>query len=284
MPLDDYQFGIGDLVLGGQGNDYIVHGWSGFGSPAVRVSDMVRPIDHGVFYGPDFFTARTLTIDVTVRGDTPEEVVTNVDALLEEWYVDSRTDVDVVKALSVVLPGQDARRLHGRPRRSTLDPRRIIGNRCSGTLEYHAADPRWYSDTEHSAGFTLGTATTGRSYNKSFNYGYGGAGSSGTVQIDNAGNFLTRPNLTINGPVTNPFFENITAGKTITFTITLALGESLVVNFDARTVLLNGTASRYFTKSGDWWELAAGINDVRFGASAFDAAATATLYWRDAWL
>jgi hypothetical protein len=284
MPLDDYQLQIGDLVLGGQGNDYIVHTWSGLGIPEVRNSDSARPQDHGSFYGPDYLGARLISLDVTVRGASPDATVVNLDELLREWYLDSTVDVNATKPITFKLPGQDERILMGRPRRAAFPAGRIIGQRATGSLEYHAADPRFYSSAEHDASLLLPTATSGRGYDKSFNYGYGGAGSGGVVQITNAGTFTTRPRARIDGPVSNPFLENQTAGQTITFAITLASDEYLEIDFDDRTVLLNGTASRYYTKSGDWWELAPGANDVRFGATGTDPAASATIYWRDAWL
>jgi hypothetical protein len=283
MPLNDYQFQIGDLVLGGVGNDYIVHEWEGLGIPDIRRSDSLRPQDHGSFMGPDYLETRSIQLDVTVRGDTPEDVVANLDALMREWYVDSTVDINVTKPLTFKLPGQSERIVFGRPRRASFSAARIIGGRASGSLEYFASDPRFYSAVEHSAGLSLPTAVSGRGYDKSFDYGYGG-GTGGVVVVTNSGTFPTRPRLVINGPVTNPFVENQTTGQTISFAITLTSGEHLDIDFDERTVLLNGTASRFYTKTGSWWELAAGDNSVRFGAGVADPLASATIYWRDAWL
>lgn len=279
----EYQIGIGDLVFG-PGTDYIVTGWSGLGIPTLRTSDSEKPQDYGTFLGPDLLEARTVRLDLTIRGNSPSDVVSKIDALLAEWYVDSRTDTDVVKPLLVRMPGQSVRQLRGRPRRVSFDPNRVIGTRADGVLEYHGADPRWYSDTEHSQALALGVATTGRGYDKSFDYGFGGSGSSGVVSVSNAGTIGTLPTVRFNGPVTNPYIENVTTGKTLRLTYTLGSGEYIDVNFVDATVLLAGTASRYYAKSGDFWELVPGSNDIRFGAAAYDAAASATVTWRDAWL
>lgn len=286
MALNEYELGIGALVMGGPGAgaDYIVQRWSGMGAPTMRVSDSDKPQDYGSFLGPDLFDARHLRIDLTVRGNTPSDVVAKVDALLAEWHVDSRTDTTVTKPLTLRLPGQETRRLFGRPRRSTFETARIIGNRVDGSLEYFAADPRWYSDTLHTQGLVLAVATTGRGYNKSFDYGYGGSGSSGTVVIVNDGSIGTLPVVRFTGPVTNPFIENVTTDKTLRLAYTLLTGEFIDVDFAEATVLLGGTASRYYAKSGDFFELIPGDNEVRFGADAYDAAASATVDWRDAWI
>ncbi len=284
MPvLTDYQFQIGSLVLGGNGNNYILNEWTGAGIPGMRVSDSDRPQDYGTFLGPDLLEARYIRLTVTVRGNTPEQTVANADVLLREWYVDSRVDTDITKPLSVKLPGQGARRLIGRPRRTTLDPNRIIGTRAEAILEYHASDPRWYSDDEHTSALALAAATTGRSYNKGFNYGYG-AGASGIASVVNAGTIGTLPVVRFTGPVTNPYIENITTAKTLGLTYTLGAGEFIDVDFGAATVLLAGTASRYYAKTGSFFELIPGVNEIRFGAGAYDAASSASITWRDAWL
>jgi hypothetical protein len=58
------------------------------------------------------------------------------------------------------------------------------------------------------------------------------------------------------------------------------------VDFDAKTVVLNGTASRYSTLTTDstWWEIAPGTVNVRYAADTFDPASLLTLVWSSAWI
>jgi len=284
--MEEFELGIGDIILGGSGagRDYIVHQWDGLGIPSIRNSDSQRPQDYGSFLGPDVPDSRDIRIDVTIRGDDPADAVMKLNALLREWHLDTRTDTTAIKPLMLRLPGQQTWRLHGRPRRASFETARIIGSRIDGTLEYFGADPRWYSDVEHQTALALATATTGRGYNKSFNYGYGGSGSSGVQTITNEGSIGTLPTVTFYGPVTNPFIENVTTNRRLRLVYTIGVGEFIVVNFAEATVLLGGAASRYFAKSGEFWELVPGPNEIRFGADAYDAAAYAFIEWRDAWI
>ncbi len=283
MTLQKYQLQIGSLTMGPSTN-YIVHNVQGFGVPNVRVGDTDRPLDHGLFYGRDFISGRTITIDLTVIGTSDSDAMNNLDALLAAWTPVS-SDATTTKPLIVNLAGLADRQLNGRPRRASADVSRMVGNRIPVSLEYVAADPRVYSNALKSATLVLAQSTTGRAYNRAYNYGYG-AGSSASQLLTNAGDFATRPVVTINGPVTNPFLENTTAGQTLFLSITLASGDVLVVDFDARTVILGGTASRYSAvQSGStFWELAPGSSSIRFGASVYDPAASAAVQWRDAWL
>jgi hypothetical protein len=284
MPLSDYQLQIGTTGLTlGAGTDYIVHAWGELGLPTLRVSDRTRPFQHGSFFGPEYIDARPIQIDLTIRGDDDEDCMANVDALVEAWYIDARADqdYDVQTTLSVKLPGQDERFLYGRPRRSSIDISRIIAGKATATLEFLASDPRWLGSILNEATLNVAEPASGRGYDRGFDYGYGG-GSSNAVTCTNEGNFPTTPTLRLDGPLTNPSVANETTGKSLELTYTLLTGEYLEIDFRDRTILLNGTASRYYTKSGDWWELIAGDNTVRLSTDSGDG--NATLSWRDAWL
>jgi hypothetical protein len=283
MALSDYQIQIGDLVLG-PGTDYIITIPPELGGPTMRTSDSEKPQEHGSYYGPDLFDARTFVIATTVRGDSAADTVQNVDALIAEWWVDSRVDTDVTKPLKVKFPGQEERILFGRPRRALMPTTRLVGNRSTGSLEYHAGDPAWYSEAEYSEELSLGTQAGGFGFPMTFPLQFGGTASGGSVMVTNAGSFQMKPTVRFTGPFNNPRIENVTTGKTLELDLIIASGDYVDVDFAAATVLLNGTASRYYTKSGVFWTLEPGDNEVRIGSTSYDAASAATIYWRDAWI
>jgi phage-related protein len=106
----------------------------------------------------------------------------------------------------------------------------------------------------------------------------------GKIYVVNAGNGIYYPTARINGPVLNPALRNNTLGKDLRFTIELAAGDYLDIDFKRKTVVDKTGLNRYSIKSGDWWHLQPGTNEIRFLADAYDASAFVNFYWRDSWL
>lgn len=283
MTLSDYQLSIGGLVLG-PGTNYIVQSIDGFGTTDVRTTDVPRPRDHGEFYGLDFLSGRTITITAIIRGASAAEVVANIDALLAVWQPVS-TDTSTVVPLSYKFPGQDARQFNGRPRRAPIDTHRIIGNNAPIVLEYKVADPRQYDATPDTVTVGVSTVTAGRTYPRTYPLTFGG-GSSNSILAVNAGNFSTRPTARILGPATNPSILNSSTGQKVKFAIVLGASDFLDIDFDAKTVVLNGTTSRYGTLTSDstWWSLAPGSTTVQFSADTSTGGTALTFNWASAWL
>jgi hypothetical protein len=284
--LDDYQIGLEStgLVFGAATN-YILKSWRGLGVGGYRDSLSARPFNHGITAGPEYRAETTVEIDLHLRGTSADEVVELADALISGWYIDARATAEygVMDQLHVKLPGQEQRFVKGRPRRSSADPSNFHNGWAPASVQFLVTDPTWYSSTLHSQAMNLSAAPSGRGFNKSFDYGWGGTATAGAYTITNLGAAPTKPVLTLVGPLTNPTLTNETTGEELELTYTLGSGEILEVDFDAATILLNGTASRYYAKTGGFfWELVAGANTVRFSAQS--GSGTATLEWRDAWL
>lgn len=105
--------------------------------------------------------------------------------------------------------------------------------------------------------------------------------------IVNQGSAPAAPTLSIEGPITNPRVLNNTTGEELRLLFDLAAGETLVIDFRQRTVLLNGTASRYSAvefPASTWWALQPGSNDVRLNALTAGSGAQVTVGWRHAWI
>lgn len=117
-----------------------------------------------------------------------------------------------------------------------------------------APDPRKYGTTLHSA-TASGTHT-------------------------NAGTAPSDPTMTVLGAATNPQWT--LSGDLVKFTYSLAGGATLVVDFDDRTAIVDGStdikADLDVTTSPGWFTLAPGANVV-----AYSGGGTATLAFRDAW-
>ena len=282
MPItSDWQLEYNGLLLG-SGTVYEVRQVSGIEDlPDVRTSDTPRPSDHGMFAGNDFAAGRTVEVDLEVTGTSDVSFRTSVDALAAVTAF-RQTELP----LTFRLPGGVDKRIYVRPRRRALPVSLDYFFRIAPTtIQFYASDPRIYADSETSLSLSLPTSTGGLTFPIVWPISWGTA-TSGTAQAVNAGTFATRPVVTFTGPLTAPSIENVTTGQTFRMASTFELlaGETLVVDFDSRTVLLNGTASRYSSvaSNSQWWELPPGNSDIRLGATSGSGSATVT--FRSAWL
>jgi hypothetical protein len=282
--MSDYQLTIGGLTLGA-GTDYqLPAGPAGFGLPELRTSDTPRPQDHGLFWGNDYFGKRTITFGVAILGDNPDDATAKMEALTAVWQPPDPAITDGIAPLTIDIPGQDPRTLDGRPRRAAYNLDSLRDAVIQATLQYDVADPRWYDAVETVLSTAAATSGGGRTYDRVYPLVYAAGGTGGNLTATNAGNFPTRPVLTITGPCTTPRVENVTAGRYLLFDLTLGVGDFLVVDLDARTILLGGTASRYssLVSGSSWWELAPGDNLLKFTSA--DSMGTLEVRYRSAWL
>jgi phage-related protein len=286
MPtLLDYQIAIRSLVLGPASN-YIVHTVDGLGSPEVRTSDEPRPKRHGDFYGTDTYGSRVVTIELTARGDTPAQAKQAYDALVAAWQLAEGEDTVL---LEYKLPGTTQLALIGRPRRlaNTDQMSRLKNRRVAVTLEFYSADAAIFSSAETTTELTLSALVGGRTYPRVYPVAYGG-GTSGTSVIENVGNFTVWPIVRIHGGsagAVNPAVENITQGKTLTYADTVPAGSFIEVDMDARTVTLDGTASRRGSvrPGSKFWSLPPGSSEIRYSATSGDDS-FAEITYRSGWL
>lgn len=275
----DYQMGVGTVLLGAGTSYDITRAPKGWGLPPVRTSDVPRPRDHGLFFGQDFLAGRTLTFEIAVLGDDAADAGLKVDALAAVWQPPAG---DAVVPLSVKIPGQVERLLNGRPRRLAWILDDLKAATPTAVLQYEVADPRWYAALLTTLSTPAATSGGGRTYNRVYPLVYAAGGAGGFIAAVNAGDYPTRPVITITGPSTTPRLEHVESGRYLQLDLTLAAAEFIIIDTDARTILLGGTASRFDKLSGTWFELAPGTNTIRFTSA--DSQGTAQVVYRSAWL
>jgi hypothetical protein len=288
VSLDAYQLSYNGVLIG-SGADcagYLTQADGLRGLPDIRTGDTPRPGDQGLLAGADFAGARTITLDVECTDNALGTKVENL-AAIEGAFVHSTS---TPSPLSFLLDDGSQRRIYCRTRkRATLVDVPYAGGVAKVALQLVADDPRIYDDEESTADTGLPEVVGGLTWPLSWPLSWGGAtGTGGTITATNAGTFPTRPIATISGPCTNPQVENVTAGQTLSTIITLGSTDLLVIDFDAHTIILNGTGNRYnalVPASAPWWELAPGDNEIRFESDDVSTTdATLTLAWRSAWI
>lgn len=279
-----YQAQLRSFLMG-EDTDWELMSLSGLGVTDVRTSDVARPLSHGEFAGLDLLDGKTLTGQLEFSSDDPAALATAAEALTAAFKPAEAGVAEDAVPLALRLPGEGAARLwFGRPRRVEIDYSRAPWGVLSATWQYRANDPRRYGVSEKTVNLSPPVSSGGRTYDRTYPLAFG-SGSSGTETATNSGNVGAHPVWTLSGPLTNPRLENVTTGRTLTTALDLLNGETLVVDFKERTILLGGTASRYSTLTSGaeaWWTLEPGANELRLGADA--GAGTASVAFRDAWL
>lgn len=277
----DWQCELNGLLLG-EGTPYGVLSIDGLGDlPEIRTADDPRAGDHGLYRGNDLAAGRIVTVELDIVATASTSLNAAV-AALETATVLQSTE----SPFAFQFPGKVRQQVGVRPRRRRL-PRDLALQMGFGRakLQLDASDPRIYAQRQSTAATGLPSAAGGLTFPVTFPATFGAVSSANTILATNDGNFGTRPVLVITGPVDTPTVLHTTSGRFLKFALTLADGDTLTVDLDAKSVLLNGTASRRsaLTADSSWWELAAGSNTVQYNAAA-TTASTLTMTWRSAWL
>lgn len=109
-----------------------------------------------------------------------------------------------------------------------------------------------------------------------FEWEDGGTGGATIINVE--GVDAASPIWTIKGSATNPTLTNITTGQTITWTGTVPSGQTLIIDIDKQTATMEG-ANVFEFISGDWLDLAPGINRVTYSVLGTDQ--PSTLSWNN---
>lgn len=266
----------------GPGSNYPVASLDGFlDLPPVRVLDVAKAQDQGSFLGPIFAAERTILLQLWLQGSN---AVGGFDALVSAL----QAAISLGQAeLPLYLDGS-TRLVNCRVtrRKIPLDPK-YLAMAAVATIEFQATDPRIYDANPSITAIGPGTAGTGFTFPFTFPFTFGAGATGNTFNAQNSGGYPTLPVATISGgAITNPAIQNLTAGLTMLVNISLGTTDTLVIDFNARTIVLNGSASRrsLMDPSSRWWALAPGPNTIKFTGTPGAGTPLMTLSWRNAWI
>nr|BFD90718.1 hypothetical protein KitaXyl93_20780 [Kitasatospora sp. Xyl93] len=250
-------------------------GWSG---SAVRAQYSDREADHGAWAGPTYLGARVITVAGTVTAPS----LSALDAAAEQLYA-AAAITDTLLTVAETVPKQATVRRSGEVLLEYVTDRVA---RYSMLLT--AADPRRYATTLQSQSTGLPVAGGGLTLPITLPLVITAGGSPGTLTLSNAGTIATRPTFTITGPVPGfVLLVQYASGEVrqLTYTDALLAGDVLVIDTDAHTATLNGTASRRRYLAGAWPEIPAGQSvTVQWTSAGTSPAALLTATARSAWM
>lgn len=282
MVLSNFQGSFGGLTFG-PGTDIQVVEWDGLRElPGVRSGDHPRPRSDGSFAGLNYLGERviTLKLSVTVTQTPFETVIANLASVFQ-----NTTSPSGLQQFQFMLPGwANPRQVTARPTKASIPvDLEYSFHKASPLVELTCPDPIIYDTALQTTSTGLPAPTAGLMFPVTFPATFG-ASTGGSLSTANAGNYPTAPVFTITGPCTSPSLQ-LATGATMSFNLSLASTDTLVVDMGARTVLLNGVSRANTIVSGSsWFSFPVGTSTVFVGSR--DSAAVAAQFsvaWRNAW-
>lgn len=249
----------------------------------IRGTDPDRPNRHGLFQGSQLMGKRVITLSYLIKG-VPRAEFGSVIATLRA--VTAPAEQPLEEPLVVRLDGQTWQA-------SVRCVRRIINvekyysvGYTTGAIQWQATDPRVYSLVERVAVAALPVpATDGLRFPLVFPLGFGAGKPGGRLVATNDGDVASWPVWEITGPVTGPVIADRDSGRRLVFDSGFIIdrGQRLVIDTDARTVLLNGVNRNDRLLIRQWFPIPARRSvQVLFAAGSYDPTALLSARWRDA--
>ncbi|MEV8395607.1 MULTISPECIES: hypothetical protein [unclassified Streptomyces] len=281
MDLGGLQATLGSLPLGSvdeAGVAWVLQDVQGWDSSESRGEFQQREADHGAWATPGYLGERPITLAGVIVA--PDRTALD-DAMERAREAASLSDTLLVVRESV--PKQALVRRSGRPIIQYL-----TDTKASYSLLMTAGDPRRYETGQQSGSTGLPDVSGGLTPPITPPVTITATTVAGQIVATNLGSISTRPVLRIDGPVTNPtVFAQYPDGtvRRLAYSETIASGEYLTIDVDAKQVILNGTASRRRYLSAQWPDIPPKQTvTFQFAATGYNSSALLTATWRSAWL
>lgn len=264
-----------DPVDGVSGVVASLMGWSDGASSTGSATQ--RAYRDGAWLDDAFYEARTIVLGLTLWADTQDQLASKID------QIKARLPVRDLAPLSVLWGSSQTFamvRVDGKPSFVFDSPTTV-----TVSIQLVAPNPRIFVG-DGSAEFTrqvstgLPSSVGGLKAPLKGPFKIGASVVSGQVTITSEG-ATPRCQLVITGPVQTPRVIDSTANRTMTFNLNLDTGQSLVIDLDKRTVMLNGQASVRNKMSGRWIEPTNGTV-LKFDAANNNTSAQLTALWTPA--
>lgn len=280
MPADDWQFELSGVAFGCD-TTWEVMAW-GVTPGEIRSQDQPRPRRDGIYFGRDQHGAAMWFFDLLDRrvtdSGTALELLGPLSAAWSGDGVRERPGADV--ALRYTIGGR-TRRVYGRPRRFSPVWDGLVFGRLPVVCDFQCRDHLFYDDAERTLTLTqVPVSSVGLSEPLSEPLSTQPFGSRPGVVV-NDGDAATPLVVRFDGPCTDPSLA-LTGGDVIALRGSLSASESVVVDTDAASVVLNGGGSFPLYRVSRFFKLPPGSQELRYAAIDPTATSRATVAWRPA--
>jgi len=279
-----YSFAFNNQVFGGAGSPYQILSVDGLESlPTIRNQDDNRGYHDGMFTGRDFLNGRVISIIFNTFADSNGSAQTNYNTIQRTLLPQTSGTTPLYFKFPNSPTSEQFVDARVRSLRTTVDPNYTYGY-ITSQVDFFCPDPNYYDNNLQTSVMQI-SAALGRTYNKTFNYTYGGGSATVTTTISNIGWATTYPIIRINGPITNPVVGNSTSGDTLYFSGTYSALDLLEIDLYNQLITLNGNPARNLLISGTWFDAPPGNSNFFFtGTSTLAGTTQATVSWYSAYI
>lgn len=268
---------IGSITFNDNGN-YLIAELPGLEMPPIRLTDYNVAGEHFGIYISSFYGKRAFSIKGWVLGADTDDFIAKRDALSSALSI-----LNGEQDIKITLTNGRQIQITGALVNFEFASQPGITSATQFNAQFSASFPFLVGQSEQSGNIHLPAGGGGEVPPPDFPMALEKE-SGWRITAVNNGNAFFYPYIKIFGPVTNPAIKNETTGKQLRFTCALTSGQYLLIDTKRKTVYDNTGTNRYATKSGDWWFVQPGSNDITFLADTAEALALAQIYWRDSYL
>lgn len=283
--LSDFtlQYGVSGLLLNNTPTDFStpiidIEKITGLDSAPFRSSTKALDGRDGGIAEAEFLNVRTIVISGTIYGQSGYPIGPYLDQLKAN-FAPSKTDTP----LYIKEPGNSQRQIFCKSLGFKYDWDVAYRTNCTAyQITLIAANPVVYSsDQRITYGTNTSTTVFGFGFNLAFNFGFGGVVVPANSVVTNAGNKEVGGTITITGSGTNVRILNLNTGKTLSTSVSVGSGDSLVFDLDYRRLTLNGVSRRGSVTAENWFKFQPGQTTLQFQTDSGTISATVLNY--DGW-
>lgn len=268
------------------GSYAVLDGLMGLLMPPVDIVDRELPLRAGSQLQGVRVRTREGDVPVLIEGDTLASVISRHELLLS-WVDPTRGSV----RWRVTRPDDTQRELICTYVGGFEGEERVdngVQFWWQGVGSFRAHEPYWLDVTPTVRSYTLEEAG-GSWFPMTFPITLAGSQIFRTTSENNTGSAETYPQWSIIGPGSNPILRNLTTGKMLGLTLSLAAGESLTIDMAPlveRPILDGYGISRFnlLTSLSERWPLIRGSQNIQIELTGADETSSVSMTYKRRWL
>lgn len=234
----------------------------GLDFPAIRLSSYDKPGEHGAEVSNQLYGARQVDLTGIVFGDTIVSYNERRRALQAAFRIVRNNYI----SLPILCKFKNDDGLDLQFYAYLKDKVKMAEewlNHANWFVTLFAPDPNLYAQLLQTVTLAL-TGVGGSIYPVIYPVTYGTGGAGGSAVCTNNGDANTWPIITLSGQLTNPIITDLATNETFLFNGTIASGDTLVIDMQKKTMVLNATTNAMsgFAQTNTWLSFVPGVNTI----------------------